>query len=80
MRMNLHECEWSSVWCVFCRALRGAMLAVLNHINPGDVTQGETRWVQFVIDNMNNLQIYVDELARTSGLAIKLLNRPSLNG
>ncbi len=59
------------VYGVFCRALRGAMLAVLNHINPGDVTQGETRWVQFVIDNMNNLQIYVDELARDKWIGNK---------
>ncbi len=52
------------VYGVYCRALRDAILVVLNHINPGDVTQEETRWVQFVIDNMNNLQIYVDQLAK----------------
>ncbi len=52
------------VYGVYCRVLREAMLVVLNHINPGAVRPEETRWVQFVIDNMNNLQIYVDELAR----------------
>ncbi len=52
------------VYGVYCRVLRVAILALLNHINPDDVTQEERLWVQFVIDNMNNRQIYVDELAR----------------
>ncbi len=49
---------------VFCSALREAILAVLNHINPGDVPPEDRQRVIFVIDNMINLQIYVDEQAR----------------
>lgn len=48
----------------YCRALRDALLAMLNHINPGAVTAEETQRVNFVIDNINNLGIYVDQLAR----------------
>lgn len=48
----------------YCRALRGALLDVLRHINPDDVTEEERQRVNFVIDDMNNLQIYVDEMAR----------------
>ncbi len=66
---------------VYCRALRDAILAVLNHINPNDVTQEETRWVQFVIDNMNiTFKSMWTNWQRSSGLAIMLLTRLNLNG
>ncbi len=52
------------VYGVFCRALRDAILVVLGHINPGGVTVAEREKVNSLIDDMNNLQIYVDELAR----------------
>ncbi len=55
---------------VFCRALREAMLAVLNHINPGEVPPEYRQRVILVIDNMNNRQIYVDELARDRWIAL----------
>ncbi|KTF94309.1 hypothetical protein cypCar_00047363 [Cyprinus carpio] len=48
----------------YCRALRGALLDVLRHINPGDVEDEERQRVNFVIENMNNLEIYVDQLAK----------------
>ncbi|XP_042603920.1 uncharacterized protein LOC109080831 isoform X2 [Cyprinus carpio] len=48
----------------YCRALREAMLVVLHHINPGDVADEERQRVNDVIDNMNNLAIYVDQLAK----------------
>lgn len=48
----------------YCRALRGALLDVLRHINPGDVADEERQRVNDVIDNMNNLAIYVDHLAK----------------
>ncbi|KTF79953.1 hypothetical protein cypCar_00045456, partial [Cyprinus carpio] len=48
----------------YCRALRGALLDVLRHINPGDVADEERQRVNDVIDNMNNLAIYVDQLAK----------------
>ncbi|XP_052444157.1 uncharacterized protein LOC127985976 isoform X1 [Carassius gibelio] len=47
----------------YCRALRDAMLVVLGHINPEDVIQQERERVNFIIDNMNNFAIYVDQLA-----------------
>ncbi len=47
----------------YCKALRDALLKVLSHINPDEVTQEERQRVIFVIDNMINLQIYVDQLA-----------------
>ncbi|MCI4387041.1 hypothetical protein PGIGA_G00069440 [Pangasianodon gigas] len=53
----------------YCRALRGALLDVLRRINPGDVTEEERQRVNFVIDNMNNLEIYVDQLARVRWIA-----------
>lgn len=49
---------------VFSEELREAFLKVLRHINPGDETENETRWVTRIIDNMNNYQIYVDEFAK----------------
>ncbi|KAK2915785.1 hypothetical protein Q8A67_000159 [Cirrhinus molitorella] len=52
------------VYGEYCRALRGALLDVLGHINPNDVTDEERQRVNFVTDNMNNLKIYVDELAK----------------
>lgn len=56
----------------YCRALRGAMLSVLCPCkNPGDVTEEERRRVNFVIDNINNLQIYVDQLAKVKWIANK---------
>ncbi|XP_016430949.1 uncharacterized protein LOC107757863 isoform X2 [Sinocyclocheilus rhinocerous] len=48
----------------YCRALRGALIDVLRRINPGDVTEEERQRVNDVIDNMNNLEIYVDQLAK----------------
>lgn len=54
---------------IYCRELRQALLGVLSHINPGDVTQEERQRVNFVIDNMNNLEIYVDQLARVRWIA-----------
>ncbi|XP_059381673.1 uncharacterized protein LOC132116826 [Carassius carassius] len=53
----------------YCRALRDAMLAVLGHINPDDVTQQEREWVNVIIDNMNNHAIYVDQLAAGTWIA-----------
>ncbi|KAL1279588.1 hypothetical protein QQF64_026261 [Cirrhinus molitorella] len=54
----------------YCRALREALLAVLGHINPDDVvTEDERRRLIFVIDNMNNLEIYVDQLAKVRWIA-----------
>ncbi|KAK2915684.1 hypothetical protein Q8A67_000058 [Cirrhinus molitorella] len=57
------------VYGVYCRALREALLDVLRNINPDDVTEEERRRVNFVIDNMNNLQIYVDEFAKDKWIA-----------
>ncbi|XP_016151470.1 uncharacterized protein [Sinocyclocheilus grahami] len=53
----------------YCRALRGALIDVLRRINPGDVTEEERQRVNFVIDNMNNLEIYVDQLAKVRWIA-----------
>ncbi|XP_026051224.1 uncharacterized protein LOC113038186 isoform X2 [Carassius auratus] len=50
----------------YCRALRAAILALLGHINPEDVTQEERQSVNFIIDNMNNFKIYVDQLAEVT--------------
>ncbi len=52
------------VYGVYCRALREALLAVLRHINPGDVTEVERERVNLIIDNMNKLEIYVDHMAK----------------
>ncbi len=54
----------------YCRVLREAMLVVLNHIKPGDVPPEDKQRVILVIDNMNNRQIYVDELARDRWIAL----------
>ncbi|XP_056614396.1 uncharacterized protein LOC130429700 [Triplophysa dalaica] len=59
------------VYGEYCRALRVALLDVLRHINPGDVTEDERERVKFLIDTMNNFQIYVDELAKVSWIANK---------
>ncbi len=48
----------------YCRELTEAMLAVLRHINPENVTCKEKQWVNFVIDNMNKYEIYVDHMAK----------------
>lgn len=48
----------------YCKILRRALLDVLRNINQDDVTEEERQRVNFVIDNMNNLQIYVDEMAK----------------
>lgn len=48
----------------YSRALRAAMIDVLRRINPGDVTPEDRNRVDNIIDNMNNLQIYVDQLAK----------------
>ncbi len=58
------------VYGVYCRALREAMLVVLNHINPDDVTEEESRRVILVIDNMINLQVYVDHMAKVKWIAL----------
>ncbi len=63
------------VYGVFCRVLREAMLAVLNHINPGDVTQEEREWVNKVIYNMNKYEIYVDELAKVKWIGNNATNQ-----
>ncbi|KAK2915786.1 hypothetical protein Q8A67_000160 [Cirrhinus molitorella] len=52
------------VYGVFCSVLRGALLDVLGHINPDDVTEEKSDWVNFVIDTMNKYEIYVDQLAK----------------
>ncbi|KAF4098131.1 uncharacterized protein LOC131528938 [Onychostoma macrolepis] len=57
------------VYGVYCSALREAMLAVLRRINPDDVTPEKKQRVNFIIDNMNNLEIYVDELAKVKWIA-----------
>ncbi|KAA0721417.1 hypothetical protein E1301_Tti023158 [Triplophysa tibetana] len=54
---------------VYCRALRDALLVVLGHINPDDVTEEERQRVNFVIDNMNNYEIYVDDFAKVRWIA-----------
>ncbi|XP_042603918.1 uncharacterized protein LOC109080831 isoform X1 [Cyprinus carpio] len=63
----------------YCRALHEAMLVVLGHINPDDVIQEEKQKVteeerkkieeekqrvNNIIDNMNEHEIYVDQLAK----------------
>lgn len=48
----------------YCRALRAALLAVLNHLNPADVPVELREDLNFIINNMNNLQVYVDDLAK----------------
>ncbi|KAM9451756.1 uncharacterized protein Hap1MRO34_021995 isoform 2-T2 [Clarias gariepinus] len=48
----------------YCRVLREALLAVLGHINPGEETQEQRQEVNNIINNMNNFQIYVDQLAK----------------
>ncbi|RXN17963.1 hypothetical protein ROHU_007933 [Labeo rohita] len=57
------------VYGKYCRALRGALLDVLRHINADDVTEEERQRVNFVVDNMNNLEIYVDQLAKVKWIA-----------
>ncbi|KAF4098129.1 hypothetical protein G5714_020159 [Onychostoma macrolepis] len=57
------------VYGVYCSELRDAMFNVLNHINPGDVTPKKRQRVNSVIDNMINLQIYVDQLAKVTWIA-----------
>ncbi|KAI5096280.1 hypothetical protein C0J45_13174 [Silurus meridionalis] len=52
------------MYSVYCRELREAFFEILSHLNPLDVTEEETRRVDFVIDNMNNFEIYVDHLAK----------------
>ncbi len=59
----------------YCRELREAMLAVLNHINPDDVTEEERERVNFVIDNMNKYEIYVDPLAKVKWIDDKVTNQ-----
>ncbi|XP_057175053.1 uncharacterized protein LOC130544902 [Triplophysa rosa] len=51
----------------YCRVLSGALLDVLGHTNPDEVTGEES--VNNVIAHMNNLQIYVDEFAKVSWIA-----------
>lgn len=53
----------------YTRALRDALLAVLNHINAGDVTDEERQRVTELINNMNNLEIYVDQLAKVKWIS-----------
>ncbi len=48
----------------YCRELTEAMLAVLRHRNPENVTCKEKQWVNFVIDYMNKYEIYVDHMAK----------------
>ncbi|KAA0721374.1 hypothetical protein E1301_Tti021884 [Triplophysa tibetana] len=55
----------------YCRALRDALLVVLRNINPDDVTGEQRERVNSVIDNMNNLEIFVDQLAKVSWIANK---------
>ncbi len=57
------------VYGVYCSVLREAMLVVLGHKNPGDVTEAEKQSVNLVIDNMNNRQIYVDHMAKVKWIA-----------
>ncbi|XP_073690552.1 uncharacterized protein [Garra rufa] len=52
------------VYGIYCRALRGALLDVLRRKYPNGVTEEERQRVNFVIDDMNNLEIYVDQLAK----------------
>lgn len=54
----------------YCRALRDALLKVLSHINPDEVTEEETGWVKKLTDFMNNLQIYVDHMAKVKWIAL----------
>ncbi len=73
----------------YCRVLREAMIAVLNHINPEHVTEAERQrnialrnknpvrktrnekeWVNFVIENMNDCEIYVDKPVRDKWIAL----------
>ncbi|XP_060792028.1 uncharacterized protein LOC132895434 isoform X2 [Neoarius graeffei] len=54
----------------YSRVLHDALLSVLNNINPDDVTENHRNRVNFVINNMNNLQIYVDFLARAKWFEI----------
>lgn len=48
----------------YCRDLRDALLVVLGNINPDDVTDEERRRVETLLNDMNNLQIYVDQAAK----------------
>ncbi|XP_017347323.1 uncharacterized protein LOC108278447 [Ictalurus punctatus] len=48
----------------YCRALHDALLVVLGHINPNDVTDEDGTRVETLLNDMNNLQIYVDQAAR----------------
>ncbi|KAI5612737.1 hypothetical protein C0J50_4469 [Silurus asotus] len=54
----------SIMYGAYCRNLREAFFKILGHINPLDVTEEEKERVNFVIDNMNNFEIYVDHLAK----------------
>ncbi len=51
------------VYGEYCRAVCDALLKVLSHTNPDEVTEEERQRVILVIDNMINLQVYVDPLA-----------------
>lgn len=53
----------------YARALHVALLAVLNHINTGDVPGEERQRVTDLIDNMNNLEIYVDQVAKVKWIS-----------
>ncbi|KAF4098127.1 uncharacterized protein LOC131529370 [Onychostoma macrolepis] len=53
----------------YCRALRDAMLDLLGHINPVNVTPVDRERVNTIIGDMNNLEIYVDQLAKVSWIA-----------
>lgn len=57
------------IYGVYCRALRGALLNVLRHINPGEVAEEKRHWVNFVINTMNNYEIYVDQMAKVRWIA-----------
>ncbi|XP_053505356.1 uncharacterized protein LOC128622684 [Ictalurus furcatus] len=48
----------------YCRELHEALLVVLGHINPVDVTDEEGTRVETLLNDMNNLQIYVDQAAK----------------
>ncbi|XP_043077218.1 uncharacterized protein LOC122326419 [Puntigrus tetrazona] len=48
----------------YCAALRDAMLRVLSRTDQERVTQNDRQQVNHIINNMNNHQVYVDELAK----------------
>ncbi len=57
------------VYGKYCSVLREAMLVVLHHKSPDDVTEAERRRVNSIIYHMNYYQIYVDHMAKVKWIA-----------